>query len=166
MAEKRKPREIFFPPVNRKTVIRIALTAVIAYAVFGYVCIPVRFSGRSMEPTYQDGGVGFCLRFAYLFSAPERGDVVFARFSGTKVMLLKRVVAKAGETVEFRNGVLYVNGVKLEEPYVRYPCDWNLPPRKVGPNHVYVVGDNRSVPIERHDFGQVSENRIMGVPLW
>ncbi len=166
MVEKRKIRKFVFPALNRKTIIRITLTAAIAYVVFGHVCIPVRFAGRSMEPAYRNGGFGFCFRPAYLFSAPERGDVVVARFSGTKIMLLKRVVAKAGETVEFRNGALYVNGKKLEESYVEYPCDWNLPSRKVRPNHVYVVGDNRSVPIDRHDFGQVSAHRIMGVPLW
>lgn len=146
--------------------LRIAITAIAAYAIFGHVLIPVRFAGRSMEPTYRNGGFGFCFRLAYLFSDPERGDVVFVRFSGTSVMLLKRVVANAGETVEFKNGALFVNGSNLEEPYVRSPSDWNLPAREVGPNQVYVVGDNRSVPIDRHDFGQVPQNRIMGAPLW
>ena len=81
-------------------------------------------------------------------------------------MLLKRVVAREGEQVEFRDGELFVDGKEIEEPYVRYPCDWNLPTRQVEENHIYVVGDNRNMPIENHHFGQASKSRIMGVPLW
>ncbi len=81
-------------------------------------------------------------------------------------MLLKRVVALEGERVEFRDGRLFVNGSEMDEPYVNYPSDWNLPPRVVGRNSVYVVGDNRNVPMEGHLFGQTSIHRIIGGPLW
>lgn len=77
-------------------------------------------------------------------------------------MLLKRVVALAGETVEFREGGLYVSGILIEEPYVRHRSDWQLPPRRVSPGHVYVVGDNRGTDINRHQFGEVNMNRIVG----
>jgi signal peptidase I len=119
-----------------------------------------------MEPTYHDRSFNFCWRPGYAFSEPKRADVVLIRFAGHKVMLLKRVVASAGETVEFRDGRLFVDGRILSEPYVSFPCDWNMPPRRVEEGHVYVVGDNRSMSIERHYFGQAARNRIMGVPLW
>ena len=119
-----------------------------------------------MEPTYPDRGVNFCWRLRYLFSEPKRHDVVAVRFAGTKVMLLKRVIAFEGERVEFRRGKLFVDEREIDEPYVRYPCNWNLPPREVEKGCVYVVGDNRSMPIENHVFGQTSMKRIVGVPLW
>ena len=81
-------------------------------------------------------------------------------------MLLKRVVAREGEQVEFRDGKLFVDGKEIEEPYVRYPCNWNLSPREVEQDGIYVVGDNRNMPIENHHFGQASKKRIIGVPLW
>ena len=81
-------------------------------------------------------------------------------------MLLKRVVALGGDTVEFREGRLYVNGREVAEPYVNGPCDWNLPSRRVEEGSIYVVGDNRSMPMEGHDFGQTSSDRVIGVPLW
>ncbi len=81
-------------------------------------------------------------------------------------MLLKRVVALEGETVEFRDGKLFVNGGEIDEPYVRGPYHWNLAPRQVGQDRVYVVGDNRSMPVKSHTFGQVSRQRILGRPLW
>ena len=119
-----------------------------------------------MEPTYHDGGVNFCWRLPYLFSQPKRHDVVAVRFAGSKVMLLKRVIALEGEQVEFRNGKLFVDGREIEEAYVRYPCHWNLSPRQVEKDCVYLVGDNRSMPMESHHFGQASKRRIMGVILW
>jgi hypothetical protein len=59
-----------------------------------------------------------------------------------------------------------VDGKELEEPYVQYPCQWNLSPRRVEKDCVYVIGDNRGMPIENHHFGQTSKGRIMGTPLW
>ncbi len=77
-------------------------------------------------------------------------------------MLLKRVVALQGETVEFRKGVLYVNGNLIEEPYVRHRSDWQLPPRMIELGHVYVVGDNRGTSMDRHRFGEINMNRVVG----
>lgn len=92
--------------------------------------------------------------------------MVAIRLAGKKIVLLKRVIALAGETIEIRNGIVFVNGSKIEEPYVSSPSDWNLAPRKVDKAHVYVIGDNRSVPMRVHQFGQTAINRIIGVPLW
>ena len=119
-----------------------------------------------MEPTYQNGEVNFCWKLRYLFSKPARGDIVVIRFAGQRVTLLKRLVALENEEVEFRNGKLLINGKEQDEPYLRYPCDWSLPARRVEPDSVYVVGDNRSIPIQNHVFGQTSLARILGGPLW
>ncbi len=119
-----------------------------------------------MEPTYPNNGINFCFKLHYLFSDPKRFDVVAVRLAGERLMMLKRIVGLEGERVEFRNGQLFVNSVRIEEPYVRGPCEWNLPPREVEKGKVYVVGDNRNMPIEEHVFGQVAGNRIVGSPLW
>jgi signal peptidase I len=101
-----------------------------------------------------------------MFSTPERHDVVAIRLAGEKVILLKRVVGLEGDVVGFRDGALFVNEKKMNETYIRFPSGWNLRPRKVDKDHVYVVGDNRSVPIDVHQFGQTSRERIIGAPLW
>ncbi len=119
-----------------------------------------------MEPTYHNGSINFCLTLGTFFSKPQRHDVVAVRLAGHRVMLLKRVVALEGERVEFLHGKLLVDGNAIEEPYVQYPCHWNLSPRQVDQSSVYVVGDNRSMPMEDHFFGQASIKRIIGVPLW
>ncbi len=156
----------FFPSLTRAFLIRAVITGTLAYVFFSYVCIPFRIQGASMEPTYRDGRFNFCWTPACWFSPLKRYDVVAVRFAGNQIMLLKRVVALPGEVIEFRQGKLWVNEREIPEPYVRYPSDWNLSPRQVEFGSVYIVGDNRSMPIERHYFGQASIPRIVGVPLW
>ena len=155
-----------FPELNRRLLVRGALVAVLAYLFFGHVCIPMWIHGKSMEPTCQDGTFTFCWCPRFWFREPRIGDIVVVRMAGTRVMLLKRVVAVTGDTVEFRHGTLFVNGRARQEAYVRTPCDWELPPRLVKPGNLYVVGDNRGVPLEAHLFGQTERTRINGGPLW
>jgi signal peptidase I len=159
-------RPFFFPSLTPKFLVRALLVALFAYLFFGHICIPLRIKGHSMEPTYHNGSFNFLWKLRYIFSKPKRYDVVTVRFAGNRMMLLKRVVAVEGEKVEFRSGRLFVDGKEIEEPYIRYPCNWNLPPRQVEKDCVYMVGDNRNMPIEDHHFGQTSIKRILGVPLW
>jgi len=166
MITNKKIRQFFFPSLTPKFLIRASLVVLLAYLFFGYLCIPFRIKGYSMEPTYRNGGFNFCWRVRYLFSAPKKHEVVAVRFAGNKVMLLKRIVALENEQVEFREGKLFVEGKEIDEPYVRFPCSWNLSPRQVEKNCAYVIGDNRNMPIEDHHFGQTSIKRIIGVPLW
>jgi signal peptidase I len=161
-----KIRHFFFPSFTRKFAVRALVVAFVSYLVFAHLCIPFRIEGISMEPTYHDGGFNFCWKLRYLFSSPQREDVVTVRFAGKGVMLLKRVVATEGEQVEFRSGRLFVNGTQMEESYLRFPCDWNLPVRTVHKRSVYVIGDNRSMPMDNHLFGNAQIERITGGPLW
>ncbi len=158
-------RDFFLPKPTPGFFIRLAIVALTAMAVFRYLLIPCVISGASMEPTVKSSGFTFCWKGKYLFSRPQRGDIVVIRYAG-KIHYLKRIVALPGETVAFRNGILYVNGQLQEEPYVHFGCDWNLRPRRVREGHYYVVGDNRSMTMERHIFGQVDARRIEGTPLW
>jgi len=165
MAENRL-KSFLFPKLTLFYLIRLVLVALAAVIFFSWVCIPVRIDGISMEPTYHNGGFNFCCRLPYLFHPPKVGDVVMIRMAGKRVMYFKRVVALSGDVVAFQNGYLYVNEKLREEDYVVTSCNWNLSPRKIKPGHVYVVGDNRKMPIENQVFGQVSLNRIVGKALW
>jgi signal peptidase I len=166
MVRSNRIRQFFFPSLTPRFLLRAALVALGSYLFFGHICTPLRIEGYSMEPTYHNGGFNFCWRLRYLFSEPRRGDIVLVRLAGSRIMLLKRVVAVEGEAVAFHNGKLMVDGTEVNESYVRYPCDWELSPRQVAPGNVYVVGDNRREPLEQHYFGQVSLERIVGGALW
>ena len=145
---------------------RIALVAVVTWAVGMFWLRPVVVDGASMEPTYAAHGFNVCVLGAYLSRPPERGDIVVLKYGGTRYMLLKRVLAFEGESVAFSNGVCIVNGRALDEPYLVKNSGWNVPPRVVKPRNVYVMGDNRSVPFEEHVGGEISLARVAGRPLW
>ncbi|MBE6377718.1 MAG: signal peptidase I [Lentisphaerae bacterium] len=157
-------RNFFLPEINKRLLLRIIFLAVAVYVLFS-VFQPSFISGSSMEPSWKDGGFTFSFRLRYLFSPPARGDVVTIGYFGRK-MLLKRVVAVAGDTVEFREGKLLVNGAVQYESYVILPCKWNTPPVTVREGYCYVVGDNRSMSSREHKFGEVELNRITGGPLF
>ena len=145
---------------------RLVLVAAVTWLVGTLWLRPLVVDGESMEPTYAAHGVNVCVLTAYRSQPPARGDVVVLRYGGTRYMLLKRVLAFAGETVAFSNGVCLVDGQPLREPYVVKNSGWNVPPRTVQPGHVYVMGDNRSIPFENHVGGEISLARVAGRPLW
>lgn len=160
-------RRFLFPTLNRPFLLRLAITAIIAWLFFGYICIPALINGDSMYPTYKNRAFLFCWRPRYWFAQPNRGDVVMLRIAGRKVMLLKRVIALPGDTVAFEQGILLINGEEPNVPWARTSeCDWELEPRTVQPGHVYVVGDNRAMPIDEHEFGEIAISRIAGAPVW
>jgi signal peptidase I len=119
-----------------------------------------------MAPTYDDGSFNLCWRGRYLWSEPQRGDIVVLRFAGERELLLKRVLALAGDTIAFRDDTLLVNGALVTEPYVHGQSSWNFEPRRVESGKVFVAGDNRAVPMERYHFGQIDQERIMGGLVW
>ena len=166
MAAQTPWKSFLCPKFTRAYGIRLLAVALTATLVFGFVLIPFRIHGHSMAPTYRDGGFNFCNKLRYVFADPKPQDVVAIRLAGRSIVLLKRVVALEGDIVEFRKGRLYVNQRAVDEPYVRDPFAWNLPPRRVAAGRVYVVGDNRRVPMDRHRFGQTRLDRIIGGPLW
>lgn len=157
--------EFFIPKLKKGFFLRMAVVAVLAFIICKWLLIPCVIDGESMMPTFPARGFTFCWTGRYWFSEPRRGDVVIVKYLDG-VFFLKRIVALSGDTVQFRRGVLYLNGTPQKEPYVRYISDWNTKPVKIPPGHCYVVGDNRSQYIERHRFGQIRNGRIAGAPLF
>jgi signal peptidase I len=148
----------------RRTALRLAVIVVVNILLWTYVLIPIRVDGPSMLPTYRETSVNVVNRLAFLRHEPRRGDVVAIRFSGRSIMLMKRVVGLPGETVEWVNGRLLINGQYVEEPYVKYSCSWDFRPPtwQLGDDEYYVVGDNRSMPYEDHKQGSAKRERIVG----
>lgn len=159
-------QDFFFPKLDRRFFIRVCCLAAVTFLVCRFVISPAWTNGASMLPTYQEHQFLPILRCRYWFSKPKPGDVVAVRYLGRQ-MFLKRVVATAGQTVAFQNGVLMIDGEECQEPWAHLtPCDWDLAPRTVPPGEVYIIGDNRAMPIQEHHFGHVITDRILGSPLW
>jgi len=146
------------------TLIRIGVLVVTCLVLFKFVLLPIRVDGPSMLPTYREGSINLVNRLAYLNHEPGRGDVVAVRYSGESIMLMKRIVAKPGETIEFVDGHILVNGSLLSEPYLKYHCDWTVKPEhyQLHDDEYYVVGDNRAMSFEDHKQGVARRERIVG----
>jgi len=147
------------------TLVRIIVLVTLTFAVSKFVLIPIRVEGVSMLPTYRQGRINFVNALAYRSREPQRGDVISIRMAGMRVMLMKRVVGLPGEVIAFRNGQLWIDGKPVDEPYLKYPCNWQMDPEQVGPDEFYVVGDNRSMPQADHTQGLAKRQRIVGKVL-
>jgi len=155
-------REILIGKSLGKSLIRGLCVAALLLATSRFVLMPVRAYGISMMPTYVEGQFIFVNRLAYRFSSLKRGDVVAITLNGGGAVLIKRIIALPGETVHIEDGQVFVDGSPLDEPYRQYYTAWNMREGTVGADEVFVIGDNRSMRLENHDFGFASQSRILG----
>ena len=99
--------------------------------------------------------------------APRRGQVVVFYDSADRSMpaLIKRVIGTPGDTIEFRDGAVLVNGQQISEPYVngqRTTCGRTCGPITLGPNEYFFMGDNRSNSRDSRSFGPIPVDQIVG----
>ena len=127
-----------------------------------FILVPVRAHGPSMTPTYTDGQLLLVIRLAYRFGAIRRGDVVAITLHGGKAVLVKRIIALPGERIRIERGQVLVNDVALDEPYCVYRLPWNVAEAELGPDEVFVIGDNRAMLEQHHTFGRADRGRILG----
>jgi signal peptidase I len=146
---------------TRDLLIAIGLALVII--VFLYQ--PVKVEGTSMAPLLSDQERIFINKFVYRFTAIERGDVVVFWYPlDRSKSFIKRVIGLPGDTLEMRQGTLYVNGKVVPEPYVplRYEDFSNFGPMTVAKDSYFVMGDHRISSNDSRVFGAVENKFIYG----
>lgn len=148
------------------TLVRTLALIVLCYLVFAYVLIPIRVTGISMEPTYKNGRINFVNRLAFRSAEPRRGDVVGIMPEEFRVMYLKRIIALPGERIRIREGVVYVNGAPIKEPYTNVNKGWNRREITLKEGEYFVIGDNRTMALEDHAHGKVARSSIVGRVLF
>ena len=126
----------------------------------------------SMYPTFDINDQLAVEKVSKWLHPPDRHDVVVfdppplfwdltqRRPDGEAV--IKRVVAIAGDTVEVKEGTLYVNGVQQEEPYTNEKAEYTLNPMTVPAGSVFVLGDNRNHSFDSHYWGFLPTKNIIG----
>ncbi|MBC8507941.1 MAG: signal peptidase I [Anaerolineales bacterium] len=99
--------------------------------------------GSSMEPNMYVGYRVMTEKISYRFRDPQRGEVVVADVPDMEAGLIKRVVALPGEVFAVREGHTYINGERLDEPWVTHIGGRDYSTSVVPEGHIFIVGDNR-----------------------
>lgn len=140
------------------------LMAAIIWAGVNVATARFRVEGASMEPNLHTGNFVIVSRVAYwkVMGEPRRGDVVvFQPPTNPQEDYIKRVIGLPGDTVEIREGRVYVNGGLLEEPYISVPTNrsgiW-----RVAEGEYFVLGDNRNDSDDSRNFGPLDADSIVG----
>ena len=139
----------------------------IALALFinRFVIFKVEVPTGSMEDTIIAGDKVITFRLSYLLSNPERGDIVVFPFPDDEEEdYIKRIIGLPGEVIEGRDGLVYINGEPLDEPYVREALKRDFGPYEIPEDHYFMMGDNRNESMDsRHwDNKFLSRDKIKG----
>jgi signal peptidase I len=145
----------------RRTAVR-ALCLAAGLLLLSRVWLPMRVSGVSMEPSVRHGSFKVVNRLAYWRNGPERGDIVAIRRAGVRYLLLKRIIALPGERVVVVNGVVRINGTPLDEHYVEGGSDWQVKELELAPGEYLVIGDNRTMSQQEHEYGKATRSQFVG----
>ena len=174
-----------------REVIEAVLLAVMVFMLLQTTVRNFKVDGSSMDPTLVNGQYLLVNRLVYLriemdrFSSivpfwqaeedsvryaihpPERGEVIVFEFpdsipSNSKRDFVKRVIGLPGETIEVKDGVPFVDGVVLEEPYLTTKDHFNGRKVELGAGEYYVIGDNRAHSNDSRSWGAVPEENLRG----
>lgn len=144
--------------MKRKLLLLAAFAAVVVLVGI-FVITPTVVVGDSMLPTLRSWDVCWMRRVRQY--EPTRGDIIMFRTADDPPLrFIKRVIALPGETIAITNGTVLINRQALAEPYTPSNRDWALSETNVPPGKVYVIGDNREVPVDLTVQGLVA-NRLV-----
>jgi signal peptidase I len=154
-------------------------TVVIALSIFLVVYLfllqPHQVNGQSMVPNFQDGEYVLTDKISYRLGKPQRGDVIVFHAptaancpKGTGCDFIKRVIGLPGDRVEVKDNALWVNNVKLDEPYI--PSTFEILPGNytkgkivtLGADEYSVSGDNRPYSSDSRAWGPITSKEIVG----
>ena len=139
------------------------------YIISTYFVQSVKVVGSSMLPTLHDSDHYLLNRWVYHFRTPSRQDIVVIRDPSAKCYAVKRIVGVGGDSVYFKDGAVYVNGTKLQEPYLptgtpTYACG-KVQEQLItcGKDQFFLLGDNRMNSADSRVYGPVPRQNILGM---
>jgi len=157
--------------VVREWVESLIIALVLALVIRAFVVQAFKIPTGSMRPTLLEGDRLLVNKFIYRFREPERGDVIVFRFpSDRKKDYIKRLIATGGESVQIKDGNVYVDGDLVEDPsIIRGINYYNKEPYggfnkviNVPPDGFYVLGDNSASSRDSRYWGFVPQKNVIG----
>lgn len=149
----------------------LSAAVILSMLIQNYAFAQVKVEQHSMDTTLHEGQRLVENRLVYRFKEPARGDIVIINGPESDRRLVKRVIGLPGETVDIRDGAVWINGVRLEEPYA---AGKTLPngaavPLVVPEGHYFVLGDNREYSQDSRQLGAIGSGSLEGkavLRLW
>jgi signal peptidase I len=156
---------------TKALVIAVALAAVIRYFFFA----PIVVDGLSMMPTLHDQDRMIVNKLNYKIGEPKRFDIIVFHAPENKDYI-KRIIGLPGDTVEYKDDTLYINGKPYEEPYLDeykkqvidgpltdpFTLEEKIGEKTVPEGHLFVMGDNRRFSKDSRHIGAVSMDKVLG----
>lgn len=147
----------------------VVLTVVIFLVIQTFIAQPYKVEQHSMETTLLPDQYVLVDKLTPRLDDYGRGDVIVFEpppgFRGDGTPFIKRVIGLPGDTLEIRDGGVYINGVRLDEPYVRgEPTDTSDSGGQwaIGAGQLFVLGDNRENSSDSRVFGTISRESVVG----
>lgn len=142
------------------------LTIILVLFIILYVVSIQQVVGSSMSPTLKSGDVVFLSKFQYRFFNVKRNEIISFNYEDTKYMV-KRVIGLPGETIEYKDNTLYIDGKAYKEPFLEGVTTEDFSLSDLGyekiPNDMYLVlGDNRQNSMDSRSYGLISKKDIIG----
>jgi signal peptidase I len=153
-----------------REVAEVVVLAIILYFGISFAVQAVHVEGLSMYATLDDNDYLIANKIDYRLHPPQRGDIIILRPpTDNSKDFIKRVIALPGEKLLIRDSIVYINGRRLDEPYL--PEAWttlnNWPQtgsdgQVMRSNEYFVMGDNRNRSQDSRIFGPIGRDRIDG----
>lgn len=149
----------------------VGLSVVLAIGMRQFVAEARVVPTGSMEPTVQINDRLVVEKISYLFNSPERGDIIVFQAPEKALVIagattndayLKRVIGLPGETVEIKDGKVFINDRAIRESYIKAPPNYTYNRATVPEGQYLVLGDNRNGSLDGHVWGFLPEESIIG----
>ena len=141
----------------------------LTYLIITFVGQRTRVSGSSMETTLSDGDNLIVDKISYRFRDPKRYDIIVFPYAYEKnTYFIKRIIGLPGETVQVKDGYVYINGEQLDEHYGNELMDdpgIAEEPVKLGKDEYFVLGDNRISAEDGRIYGTTDLKDVQGVVM-
>lgn len=109
-------------------------------------------SGASMEPTLHNGDK---VKAYELYREIKRGDIIVYTPPDKDYFVISRIIGMPNENIEIKDGQVFINGTALAEPYIMEPISYILELTTIPKNSYYILGDNRNISTDSHNYGAV-----------
>jgi len=150
-------------PMWRELIETVVSAGIIAFIIITFIGQVTVVKGASMEDTLFNSERLICNKIVYRLTEPKHGDIViFKPPIDQNHNYIKRVIAVEGDEIKIIDGIVYLNGKKLEEDYIEHRSFETMPEVTIPEDSYFVLGDNRTNSSDSRFWGFVPEENIIG----